>query len=157
MPFCNKCGQRIQSGRLCQTHLLADRDGDDVDVDQNDPVDDSTPVECTQCGTRYDHDGQACPECGSRRRRFVGDDDQDDGDGNGAAPLVADGGVAPVQSEMDGDLYVYRDGDLQELAIEAYSQLSARDDLTDQQATEIADLFHTLHRLDVSDLEVSTR
>jgi len=75
MPRCKKCGQRIQSGRLCQTHLLADYEGDDVDVNQSRPVDDDlTPVECTQCGTRFEFDGQACPECGSRRRRYVGDD-----------------------------------------------------------------------------------
>lgn len=79
MPRCNQCGQRIQSGRLCQTCTLADREGDDVDVDQESVDDDPIPVECTACGHRYDHVGQACPECGARRRRHV-DDDQDDED-----------------------------------------------------------------------------
>lgn len=80
MPFCSQCGQRIQSGRLCQTHLLAGRKGDDVDIDARDQEasdDEPTPVECTQCGTRYDHEGQACPDCGSRRRRFTGDGQED--------------------------------------------------------------------------------
>lgn len=54
----------------------------------------------------------------------------------------------------DGDLLVYGDDDLREIATEMYNQLLQRDDLDAQQAEEIADLCYSLHRLDVRDAEV---
>lgn len=74
---CVSCGARCQ-GRKCKTCLLNDRAENMVARQQGDTgadVDEPTLVECTAdgCGQEYWYDGDnACPECGARRRRYVG-------------------------------------------------------------------------------------
>lgn len=72
-----------------------------------------------------------------------------DGDSNNDRPAP----YPPVHRELDGELLVYSDEDIDEMAVEGYNQLSQRSDLSDEQAQEIADLFRSLHRLDVSEVE----
>lgn len=76
MPVC-KCGTQIQSGTRCSECDLAERKGDDPVADggtQTTDEDDQCLVKCTDCHARiYDlteHD--QCPNCESRRRRYVG-------------------------------------------------------------------------------------
>jgi len=91
--------------------------------------------------------------------RLGGDDETDDEtvtredeDGGPDSEFV----YGDLHSIEDGELYVYSDNDLTELSLEAFNQLVHRGDLTEQQAKEISDLFYTLHRLDIRDLEVIT-
>lgn len=73
---CNDCGTVIRGSKAyCETcaldRLYGGRGADDAPEQP-----DSVTVECTACGTVYDHDGSnSCPDCDARRRRYAGDRD----------------------------------------------------------------------------------
>lgn len=75
---CKQCGQLTgPKRRICKDCSLENRHGvpsDHVEDDGDDQDDVETKrVKCTECGTEYDHDGDcACPDCGARRRRYIG-------------------------------------------------------------------------------------
>lgn len=77
---CVKCGlPTAPDRRICKDCSMQDRHGvpsdhfDDEGEDEDDTETETRRVECTACGTEYDHDGEcACPDCGARRRRYVG-------------------------------------------------------------------------------------
>ena len=69
---CNNCGSRTTRNRLCKSCSLAER---------HTPFRDDTPqpsvrrYKCTACGEHYQTDGSDwCPECGSQRRRYAGEE-----------------------------------------------------------------------------------
>ncbi|RQG93707.1 hypothetical protein [Natrarchaeobius oligotrophus] len=80
---CRKCSRPTgPNRRICTDCSLEKRHGvpsdhfDDEDENSEDNESDDAEtrrVECTACETEYDHDGQcACPNCGARRRRYIG-------------------------------------------------------------------------------------
>ena len=73
MP-CEVCGSRCHGDRCADCEQVARAEARASDAGDEIPDSEPTPVECTGCGHRYEHNGQACPECGSRRRRYAGDD-----------------------------------------------------------------------------------
>ncbi|WP_226043449.1 hypothetical protein [Natrinema sp. DC36] len=89
---CKQCGQLTgPNRRICHDCSLENRHGvpsdhfEDDEDDQEDGVE-TKRVECTACGTEYDHDGDcACPDCGARRRRYIGP--------IGGQAVATDGGV----------------------------------------------------------------
>ncbi|ELY23225.1 hypothetical protein C500_20586 [Natrialba magadii ATCC 43099] len=67
---------------------------DEVDDDR-----DCRPVECTNCGTEYETDGSdACPDCGARRRRYIGPLPGEETDTEPEA--VTDGGHTVPEAEL---------------------------------------------------------
>lgn len=78
---CRKCGRRTTNPRLCrdcqlderyteESRRLASAEDEDEDDQDDEP---ELPHECTACGAEYETAGDdPCPECGSRRRRYVG-------------------------------------------------------------------------------------
>ncbi|WP_126665276.1 hypothetical protein [Haloterrigena salifodinae] len=80
---CKQCGHLTgPNRRICRDCSLENRHGVPSDhfEDEGDDEDDvetkraeTKRVECTACGTEYDHDGDcACPDCGARERRYIG-------------------------------------------------------------------------------------
>lgn len=75
---CAGCGSRVRGRRLCQTCEVTDHHGEGVDDrDESDTTDDTLKgtleYECTNCGTEYEWNGSGpCPDCGGRRRRYIG-------------------------------------------------------------------------------------
>ncbi len=70
---CAKCGQNTgPSRRVCKDCSLEDRYGTAVDEDDGRDRDDQLEYRCTGCGAEYRGE-RACPDCGARRRRFIGE------------------------------------------------------------------------------------
>lgn len=70
---CKRCGSRCQ-GRYCQSCERDVKHGNAA-ADQSQPdSQDAKQYECTSCGETYEDDGfSGCPECGSGRRRYIGE------------------------------------------------------------------------------------
>lgn len=102
---CDRCGSRTPRSRLCAECARHERFGE-IAQNQADGQDeddqDATPVECTVCGAAYDHVDQPCPACGSRRRRYAGDDEWE------VEQTGLDGGTMTGQSTLAGG--VAKDG-----------------------------------------------
>lgn len=79
MSNCDKCGTPVRGRSLCDVCELSERKGDTAGADAgSDP--DPVTVRCTVdgCGTVYKHPTRdACPECGSTRRRSAPDAEPD--------------------------------------------------------------------------------
>ena len=105
---CKMCGSRCHGDRCanCEQAARAEASAGDAGVDRPEP--EPTPVECTQCGTQYEHDGQACPECGSRRRRFAGENQDDSADEWDIEQRGLDGSIHTGQATLAGG--VAKDG-----------------------------------------------
>lgn len=72
---CQHCGCRAK-GRYCRDCERDIRRGvihDPDDPDRSDDPDSELHHRCTACGTEYYTDGSdPCPDCGARRRRYIG-------------------------------------------------------------------------------------
>jgi len=69
---CQRCGDGCQ-GRHCRDCERDLRFGN-AGADQSQPKRDELKYECTECGAEYeDADLGGCPECGSARRRYIGE------------------------------------------------------------------------------------
>jgi len=94
---CRICGSRCQGTRCrdCERDAEAEaRAGDDGTDGGRDP--DPLLHECTACGARYETDGSdPCPECGSQRRRYAGEQWSVEQQG-------LDGGTHEGQATLDG-------------------------------------------------------
>ena len=98
---CQKCGSNCHGTRCRDCERDAEAEARAGDQTQSEGADQRGPLrhECTVCGTRYETDGgDSCPDCGSTRRRYAGEEwaveqqGLDGGTHSGQATL--NGGVA---------------------------------------------------------------
>jgi len=85
MSCCSDCGKRTtRRGRCRQCAIIHVYDGDS----QPQPDTRESGYECTSCGKHYITDGSdPCPDCGARRRRYLGE-------------VVTDGGQPDEESHI---------------------------------------------------------
>jgi len=71
MTLCPDCGEQTpRRGRCRQCAIIHIHE----EADQPELDDREAGYECTSCGNHYITDGsEACPNCGARRRRYLGD------------------------------------------------------------------------------------
>lgn len=71
---CKQCGSRTTNARLCNDCQRLERQGFFVSArEERDRDRDELEYRCTACGEKYETDGSdACPNCGARRRRYIG-------------------------------------------------------------------------------------
>ncbi|APX98559.1 hypothetical protein [Natronorubrum daqingense] len=71
---CKHCGQRTTNNRLCNRCQTLEHRDFFVETDgQPTNTDDALEYRCTNCGCEYTAAGsESCPDCGSRRRRYIG-------------------------------------------------------------------------------------
>lgn len=72
---CKHCGERTSNNRLCNTcQRLRDRGffaTASQRRDEDDEPDEDLEYRCTNCQTEY-VGSKPCPDCGARRRRYIG-------------------------------------------------------------------------------------
>lgn len=93
---CNRCGSRTPRNALCKQCALAKRHTPARDDDADTAAtDDANEYRCCECETEYFDDGSGgCPDCGSKRRQYIGE-------------LATDGGQCADGTDRDGQVRWY--------------------------------------------------
>jgi len=71
---CNNCGSRTPRNALCKQCSIIETHTPDRDADADMTASEPNEYRCSVCETEYLDDGSdGCPDCGSKRRRYIGE------------------------------------------------------------------------------------